>query len=71
VCHPARDIARLFADVVMPGAGREGFELGAQIGGRSVLQNRNSLPITTCHSGGSNLGLRWRAAIIPSQEGAF
>jgi len=36
--HPARDVAHLLADVVVPGAGREGFELGAQIDYRLSLE---------------------------------
>src|SRR5205814_6591315 len=41
-CHPARDVAHLLADVVTPGAGREGFELSAQIDRRLSLEPRSA-----------------------------
>src|SRR5262249_27022369 len=40
--HPARDIAHLLADVVVPNAGRESCELSAQIDRRLSLEPRSA-----------------------------
>src|SRR6516162_10249831 len=41
-CHPARDVAHLLADVVVPSAGRESCELSAQIDRGLSLEPRSA-----------------------------
>ena len=41
-CHPARDVAHLLANVVVPGAGRESVELSVEIDRGLSLEPRSA-----------------------------